>query len=68
MNVSYVTCTDCENDKIRLTNHSSFVNISYVACATVNGNLTVRNTLLTHGVLKMASNVCREVNEMRKRG
>ena len=30
--VSCVACTDCENDKIRLTSHSSFVMISYVAC------------------------------------
>ena len=29
--VSYVVCTDCENDKIRLTNHSSFVMVLYVA-------------------------------------
>ena len=30
--VSYVACTDCESDKIRLTSHSSFVMVSYVAC------------------------------------
>ena len=30
--VSYVACTDCENDKIQLTSHSSFVMVSYVAC------------------------------------
>ena len=30
--VSYVACMDCENDKIRLTSHSSFVMVSYVAC------------------------------------
>ena len=30
--VSYVACTDCENDKIRLTSHSGFVMVSYVAC------------------------------------
>ena len=30
--VSYVACTDCENDKIRLTSHSSYVMVSYVAC------------------------------------
>ena len=30
--VSYVACTDCENDKIWLTSHSSFVMVSYVAC------------------------------------
>ena len=28
--------------------------------------LRVRNTLLTHGVLNMVSNVCREVDEVRK--
>ena len=30
--VLYVACTDCENDKIRLTSHSSFVMVSYVTC------------------------------------
>ena len=30
--VSYIVCTDCENDKIRLTSYSSFVNVSHVAC------------------------------------
>ena len=30
--VSYVACTDCENDKIWLTSHSSFVMASYVEC------------------------------------
>ena len=30
--VSYIACTDCENDKIQLTSHSSFVMVSYVAC------------------------------------
>ena len=30
--VSYVACMDCDNDKIRLTSHSSFVMVSYVAC------------------------------------
>ena len=30
--VSYVACTNCENNKIRLTSHSSFVMVSYVAC------------------------------------
>ena len=30
--VLYVVCTDCENDKIRLTSYSSFVNVSYVMC------------------------------------
>ena len=29
--VSYVACTDSENDKIRLTSHSNFVMVSYVA-------------------------------------
>ena len=28
----YVVCTDCENNKIWLTSHSSFVMVSYVAC------------------------------------
>ena len=28
--------------------------------------LRVRNTLLTHDALKMVSNVCREVNEVRE--
>ena len=65
--VSYVTCTDCESNIITLTSHSSFVYISIVACATMNGNLTVCNTLLiTCGILKMASNVCGEVNEVRE--
>ena len=53
--------------KTPLTSHSSFVNISYISCATMNGNLTVRNTLFTHGILKMASNVCREVNKVMKK-
>ena len=66
MNISYIVHTDCENDKTRLTSHSSFVNISYIACVTVNGNLTVYNTLLTCGILKMVSNVCREVSEVRE--
>ena len=35
-------------------------------CATVNGNLTVCNTLLIRGILKMASSVCREVDEVRE--
>ena len=30
--VSYVACTDCENDKIWFTSHSSFVMVSYVGC------------------------------------
>ena len=30
--VSYVVCTDCEKDKIRLTSHSSFDMVSYVTC------------------------------------
>ena len=49
-----------------LTNHSSFVHIVSIACTTGNRNLTDRNMLITHGVLKMASNVCREVNEVRE--
>ena len=32
-------------------------------CMTVNGNLTVCNMQITPGILKMASNVCREVDE-----
>ena len=28
--VSYVACTDCENDKIQLTSYSNFVNVWYV--------------------------------------
>ena len=66
MNISYVMCTDCENNKIRLTSPSSFVNVLYLACATMNRNLTVHNTLLTHGVLTMVSNVCREVDKVRE--
>ena len=45
---------------------SSFVNVLYLMCATVNRNLTVHNTLLTCGVLTMVSNVCREVDEVRE--
>ena len=30
--VSYVACTDCENNKIQLTSHSSFVIVSYIVC------------------------------------
>ena len=30
---------------------------------TVNGNLTVHNMQITPGILKMVSNVCREVDE-----
>ena len=33
---------------------------------TVNGNLTDLNTLLTHSILIMVSNVCREVDEVRE--
>ena len=43
-----------------------FLYISYAACMTVNGNLTVHNMLITHGVLKMASSWCREVDEVRE--
>ena len=32
----------------------------------MNRNLTVCNILITHGILKTAINVCREVNEMRE--
>ena len=31
MKVSYVACTDCENDKTQLTSHSNYVNISYIS-------------------------------------
>ena len=65
--VSYVTCTDCESNIIPLTSHSSFVYVSIVACATMNGNLTVCNTLLiTCGILKTASNIYGEVDEVRE--
>ena len=37
-----------------------------VACTTVNGNLTVRNMLITRDILKIASSVCREVDEVRE--
>ena len=37
-----------------------------IVCTTVNGNLTVCNMLITHGILKMVSNVCRGVNEVRE--
>ena len=41
--------------------------ISIVAYTTMNGNLTVCNTLLiTCGIFKKASNICGEVNEVRK--
>ena len=36
-----------------------------VTCTTVNGNLTVRN-MITRDILKIASNVCREVDEVRE--
>ena len=32
----------------------------------MNGNLTVRNMLITRDILKIASNVCREVDEVRE--
>ena len=35
-------------------------------CSTVNGNLTVSNMLITGGILKIPSNVCREVDEVRE--
>ena len=59
-------CADCENDKRRLISHSSFVYVLYVIFPTVDGNLIVRNMLLTYGILKMVSNVCREVDEVRE--
>ena len=34
---------------------------------TVNENLTIRKMLIMHGVLKMVSNVCREVDEVREK-
>ena len=37
-----------------------------IACTTVNRNLTVHNMLITCVILKMASNVCRQVNEVRE--
>ena len=40
--------------------------IGSVACTTVNKNLTVYNMLITCGVLKMVSNLCREVDEVRE--
>ena len=65
--VSYVTCTDCESNIIPLTSHSSFAYVSIVAYATMNGNLTVCNTLLiTCGILKKESNICGEVDEVRE--
>ena len=32
LNILYVTCMDCDNDKIRLKSHSSFMNVLYVTC------------------------------------
>ena len=66
MNVSRIECTDCESDKTGLTSYSRFVSILCVACVTVNRNLTVCSKLLTCGILKLASNVCREVDEVRE--
>ena len=40
--------------------------VMYVTCTRVNGNLTVRNMLITCGILKMANNVCREVDKVRE--
>ena len=59
-------CADCENDKRQLISHSSFVYVLYIIFATVDGNLIIRNMLLTREVLKVLSNVCREVNEVRE--
>ena len=36
--VSYVACTDCENDKIWFTSHSSFVMVSYIVCTDCENN------------------------------
>ena len=46
--------------------HSSSVYIASIVCKTVNGNLTVRNMLITYGILKVASNVSREIDEVRE--
>ena len=35
-------------------------------CVYDNEWLIVHNVLITHGILKMVSNVCREVNEVRE--
>lgn len=51
---------------LRFTSHLSFVYVVSVTCTTVNGSLTVCNILISGGILKMASNVCREVNEVRE--
>ena len=59
-------CTDCENDKIQLTSHSSFVYVESVACMKMNGNLTIHNVLITCGILKMARTVYRKVDEVRE--
>ena len=40
--------------------------ICCVHCVYNNEWLIVHNVLITHGVLKMVSNVCREVNEVRE--
>ena len=40
--------------------------VMYVTCTRVNGNLTDRNMLITCGILKMISSVCREVDEVRE--
>ena len=52
--VLYVACTDCENDKIWLTSHSSFVMVSYVAC-TDSENAKIR--LTSHSSFVMVSYV-----------
>ena len=66
-------CTRCErcvcglwNNKLPLTSHSSFVYITSVACTAVNRNLTIRNMLITRGMLKMANIVCKEVDKVRE--
>ena len=48
-----------------MTSYSSFIYIATVVCTTVNRNLTVRNMLITHGILNKASNVCREIDGVR---
>ena len=57
---------DYENDKMRLTSHSSFVNIASITCMTVDRNLTVCNILIIHDILKVVSIVSREVDEVRE--
>ena len=48
-----------------MTSYSSFIYIVTVVCTTLNRNLTVHNMLITRGILNKASNVCREIDEVR---